>query len=173
MFHMTEQTNAITGSSDKVETKTAYLSGAMEYAPDRGEKWRKSISIRLKQELGHEVFNPNEESNIILSSEEKSNFKSWKESDIEKFKLLIHKIIDHDLGFLTKKTDYVVCYWDEYASLGGGTQGEITVAYQNKIPVFLLTKMPVTRISSWILGCSEKIFFDENSLISELKNQYK
>ncbi len=170
---MTGQINAITGSKNKVNSKTAYLSGAMEYAPDKGEKWRKSISARLKKELGHEVFNPNEESNKILSTEEKSNFKKWKEKDMKKFKRVIHRVIDYDLGFLTNKTDYVVVYWDEYASLGGGTQGEITVAYQNEIPVFLLTNMPVTRISSWILGCSEKIFFDEKSLISELKNRYK
>jgi len=170
---MTGQISGITGSKNAISSKIAYLSGAMEYAPDGGEKWRKSISERIKQELGHEVFNPNEESNKLLSSEEKSNFRNWKENDEEKFKRLIHKVIDHDLGFLTNKTDYVVVYWDDYASLGGGTQGEITVAYQNKIPVFLLTNMPVTRISSWILGCSEKIFFDENSLISELKNRYK
>jgi len=170
---MIERINDIIGSNDKVKSKTAYLSGAMEYAPDGGEKWRKSISVRLKQELGHEVFNPNEKSNKILSLEEKSNYKEWKENDVEKFKIFIHKVMDHDLGFLTTKTDYVVVYWDEYASLGGGTQGEITVAYQNQIPVFLLTNMPVTRISSWILGCAEKIFFDENSLISELKYRYK
>ena len=170
---MTGQISDITGSRNAISSKIAYLSGAMEYAPDGGEKWRKNISERIKQELGHEVFNPNEESNKLLSSEEKSNFRNWKENDEEKFKRLIHKVIDHDLGFLTNKTDYVVVYWDDYASLGGGTQGEITVAYQNKIPVFLLTNMPVTRISSWILGCSEKIFFDENSLISELKNRYE
>ena len=170
---MTDQINDITGSNNKVNSKVAYLSGAMEYAPDGGENWRKSISVRLKQELGHEVFNPNEESNKILTNEEKSNFKKWKEEDMKKFKRVIHKVIDHDLGFLETNTDYVVVFWDDYASLGGGTQGEITVAYRNKIPVFLLTNMPVTRISSWILGCSEKIFFDENSLISELKNRYE
>lgn len=173
MCRMTEQTNAITGSEGKIKTITAYLSGAMEYAPDRGEKWRKSLTHRLKEELGHEVFNPNEEAKKILSTEERKNFKKWKEYDAEMFKNLIHKVIDHDIGFLTKKTDYVVCYWDKYASLGGGTQGEITVAYLNQIPVFLLTKMPITRISSWILGCSEKIIFNENSLIFELKKRYK
>jgi len=170
---MTGPINATTGSKIEVDTKTAYLSGAMEYAPDHGEKWRKSLALRLKEELGHEVFNPNKESDKILSSEERSNFKKWKENDQELFTAVIHKVIDHDLGFLTQKTDYIVCNWDEYASLGGGTQGEITVAYHNHIPVYLLTKMPVTRISSWILGCSEKIFFDENSLILELKRIYK
>ena len=170
---MTDQTNATTGSNIKVETKMAYLSGAMEYAPDGGEKWRKSLTFRLKEELGHEVFNPNEESIKILSPEERNNLKKYKENDQKMFTDLIHKVIDHDLGFLTQKTDYVVCYWDEYASMGGGTQGEITVAYHNHIPVYLLTTMPVTRISSWILGCSEKIIFDENSLIFELKKIYK
>jgi len=173
LCRMTEQTNVITGSRGIIKTKTAYLSGAMEYAPDRGEKWRKSVALRLKEELGHEVFNPNEQAEKILSSEERKKFKKWKENEVEKFKNLIHKVIDHDLGFLTKKADYVVCYWDKYASMGGGTQGEITVAYQNQIPVFLLTKMPITRISSWIIGCSEKIISDENSLIFELKKRYK
>jgi len=151
---------------------TAYLSGAMEYAPDQGIEWRKEISSLLKERLGHEVYNPNEERNKVLSEEEELHFRIWKENDEEKFKTLMNRIIDTDLSHLTEKSDYVICKWDKYAAKGGGTHGEITVAYYNKIPVFLLSEMPRNRISSWILGCSEKYFFDVESLLLELENRY-
>jgi len=129
--------------------------------------------LLLKERLGHEVFNPNEEINQILSDEEELHFREWKENDEEKFKTLMNKIIDRDLRHLTEKSDYVICKWDEYAVKGGGTHGEITVAYYHKIPVFLLSEMPRNRISSWILGCSENIFFDVESLLLELEIRYK
>lgn len=152
---------------------TAYLSGAMEYSPDQGRGWRQEVSLLLKERLGHEVFNPNEEINQILSDEEELHFREWKENDEEKFKILMNRIIDRDLRHLTEKSDYVICKWDEYAVKGGGTHGEITVAYYHKIPVFLLSEMPRNRISSWILGCSENIFFDVESLLLELEIRYK
>ena len=152
---------------------TAYLSGAMEYSPDQGRGWRQEVSLLLKERLGHEVFNPNEEINQILSKEEELHFREWKENDEEKFKTLMNRIIDRDLSHLTEKSDYVICKWDEYAVKGGGTHGEITVAYYHKIPVFLLSEMPRNRISSWILGCSENIFFDVESLLLELEIRYK
>ena len=152
---------------------TAYLSGAMEYSPDQGKGWRQEVALLLKEQLGHEVFNPNEEINQILSEEEELHFREWKENDAEKFKTLMNRIIDRDLRHLTEKSDYVICKWDEYAAKGGGTHGEITVAYYHKIPVFLLSEMPRNRISSWILGCSENIFFDVESLLLELEIRYK
>ena len=152
---------------------TAYLSGAMEYSPDQGRGWRQEVSLLLKERLGHEVFNPNEEINQILSDEEELHFREWKENDEEKFKTLMNRIIDRDLRHLTEKSDYVICKWDEYAVKGGGTHGEITVAYYHKIPVFLLSEIPRNRISSWILGCSENIFFDVESLLLELEIRYK
>lgn len=151
---------------------TAYLSGAMEYSPDQGRGWRQEVSLLLKERLGHEVFNPNEEINQILSDEEELHFREWKENDEEKFKTIMNRIIDRDLRHLTEKSDYVICKWDEYAVKGGGTHGEITVAYYHKIPVFLLSEMPRNRISSWILGCSENIFFDVESLLLELEIRY-
>ena len=152
---------------------TAYLSGAMEYSPDQGRGWRQEVSLLLKERLGHEVFNPNEEINQILSDDEELHFREWKENDEEKFKTIMNRIIDRDLRHLTEKSDYVICKWDEYAVKGGGTHGEITVAYYHKIPVFLLSEMPRNRISSWILGCSENIFFDVESLLLELEIRYK
>lgn len=145
----------------------------MEYSPDQGRGWRQEVSLLLKERLGHEVFNPNEEINQILSDEEELHFREWKENDEEKFKTIMNRIIDRDLRHLTEKSDYVICKWDEYAVKGGGTHGEITVAYYHKIPVFLLSEMPRNRISSWILGCSENIFFDVESLLLELEIRYK
>ena len=159
-------------SSDRPKKPTAYLSGAMEYAPDNGEGWRRELASLLNEKLGHAVFNPNEEIKKLMSPEERESLNELKENDFDKFRENIRRIIDHDLNFITEKTDYLICYWDEYASMGGGTQGEVTVAYNNGLPVYLLTQMPLNRISSWILGCSEKIFNDRNSLLEEIENRY-
>ena len=101
----------------------------MEYAPDQGKGWREEIALLLKERLGHEVFNPNEEINQLLSEEEKLHFREWKENDEDKFKTLMNRIIERDLNQLTEKSDYVICIWDESAAKGGGTHGELTVAY--------------------------------------------
>jgi hypothetical protein len=48
--------------------------------------------------------------------------------------------------------------WDEYVIQGGGTHGELTLAYQHKLPVYLVLGMPLEKVSSWIVGCTTEIF---------------
>ena len=150
----------------------AYLSGAIEYSPDGGAAWRNDITEFVTKVLGHEVYHPNEVIHDILSDEEIACFRDWKENDPLKFKDIIRRIIDHDLDVLENEADYIICYWDEYAKLGAGTHGEVTMAYKLQKPVFLVTDMPKNSISAWILGCSEKIFFDFETLKSHMESEF-
>jgi hypothetical protein len=150
-----------------------YLAGAIENAPDSGKKWRENISHFLKNELQHEVFNPCQEENHVLTPHEFRNFRKWKTNDLKRFRFVVHKIIHKDLEMITKHVNYIICFWDDFAEKGGGTQGELTVAFINNIPVYMVSSKPIEQISSWIIGCTNEIFFEFESLKEFLIKKYK
>lgn len=141
----------------------AYLAGAIEYAPDNGEAWRLEMSRFLISQLGHQVFNPCVEENHILSPEEFKNFRKWKTSNLKRFRETVRKLIQTDLDTLLNRVDYVVCLWDEHVLNGAGTHGELTMAYYQGIPVYMVSTLPREKMSSWIIGCTSELFdsFDE------------
>lgn len=140
----------------------AYLCGSIEYSPDHGKAWRAAITPFLHA-LGHHVYNPALDEKKDLTDEEVRDFRNWKVQDPQRFQATVRKIIDYDLDWIENRCDYIVAYWDEYAARGAGTQGELTVAYRRGIPVFMVTALPTSQISGWILGCAAEVFanFDE------------
>ena len=135
-----------------------YLAGAIENAPDLGCGWRKEISEFLIKELNHIVFNPCLEENHVLTRNEFHNFRKWKTKDLPRFRKVVHKIIDNDINTLLNRADYIICLWDKHVLTGGGTHGELTMAYRHNIPVYMVTSIPLEEISSWIVGCTTEIF---------------
>jgi hypothetical protein len=150
----------------------AYLAGAIENAPDGGQKWREEISRFLQQELKHAVFNPCLEEKHLLTPEEFQKFRQWKTTDLLRFRKVVHRIIHNDITMLLQRVDYIICLWDEHVLAGGGTQGELTMAFWQKIPVYMVTKIPLIQISSWIIGCTGEIFQDFDSLKIFLKSRF-
>jgi len=140
-----------------------YLAGAIEAAPDDGTIWRNELTEFLKSELDWDVFNPSLHEQDFLTVEEKSNFRQWKSTDTQRFRPVIEKIIDRDLDQLLNNCDAIICLWDEHVIQGGGTHGELTLAYEHKLPVYMVLGMPLENISSWIIGCTTEIFknFDD------------
>jgi len=136
----------------------AYLSGAIEKAPDEGKQWRDEITKWLADTLHHEVFNPLEVEKTLISKEEQDNFRSWRDTDYQRFISVVRRFIERDLDEVCSHVDYVICFWDDAVRDGGGTHGEVTVAYLNSIPVYLVLGMSFSQVSSWVLGCSEKVF---------------
>ena len=134
-----------------------YLAGAIEYAPDGGRAWRQEITPFLRDELGLQVYDPAEDERKSLTADEQQNLRRWKTEDLARFQATVRKIIDFDLEIVSR-AEYVVCYWDENCMKGAGTSAELTLAQQRRIPVYLVTGMPVEKISGWILGCSTNIF---------------
>ena len=92
-----------------------------------------------------------------------SEFRAWKHSDLPRFQQTIRKIIAYDLDWIEHRSDYIVAYWDEYASKGAGSQAELSLAHRRGIPVYLVTELPLGNVSGWILGCASEVFssFDE------------
>lgn len=150
-----------------------YLAGAIEHAPDLGKQWREKMSVFLKNELNHDSYNPLNEEENYLTKEEIDTFRDLKVTDIEKYKKIVRKLIIGDLKQLKNSIDYIICLWDEYTEKGGGTYGELTLAFENEIPVYMVTDKLKAEISGWILGCTTKIFPDFDELKKFLKNKYK
>ena len=134
-----------------------YLSGAIEYAPDRGKQWRARVTPLLES-LGHSVYDPAADERKNLTDDELRNFREWKRTDLERFRATLRKIIRWDLDWIEHKAGCVVAYWDSFAGRGAGSQAEITLAYRRGIPVYLVAAMPTQEISGWILGCATEIF---------------
>ncbi len=134
-----------------------YLSGAIEHAPDHGRHWRAALTPFLEAQ-GHKVYDPAADARKNLDAVEIEHFREWKRTDLQRFQLTVRKIIAFDLDFIETRTDAIICYWDEFCSLGAGTQGELTVAHRLGMPVYLVTALPPEKISGWILGCSTRIF---------------
>lgn len=149
-----------------------YLAGAMEHAPDLGAAWRNEISQFLTSELGHGVFNPCVEQTHVLTPEERRLFRTWKDTDLNRFRATVRKIIHKDLDTLLNQVDYIICLWDEFVANGGGTQGEITMAYFHSVPIYMVSAIPVTEISSWILGCTTELFTNFEDLREFLRKEF-
>lgn len=150
----------------------AYLSGAMEYASGEGADWRDELTRWLETTLGHRVFNPVLESRRLLSPEEFASFRNWKTTRQERFKSLVRRFIDHDLKAIMEEVDYLICLWDEDVFRGGGSHGEVTLAYHQGIPVYLVNRVPIPDLSGWILGCSSEVFDDFEALKGRLVELY-
>ncbi|MCF7807152.1 MAG: hypothetical protein K9M49_06770 [Candidatus Marinimicrobia bacterium] len=140
-----------------------YLAGAIEAAPDGGTAWRRDLTTFLNVNLSWDVFDPSVHEQDLLTAEEKDNFRQWKSTDINRFMPVMKKIMDRDIHQLLKKCDRIICLWDSHVKQGGGTHGELTLAYEHKMPVYLVLGMPIAQVPSWIIGCTTEVFenFDD------------
>ena len=151
----------------------AYLSGPIENAENDGASWRQDITLWLKNNLNHEVFNPVLETKNIIGHLNPSIFRSMKKTDPIEYKNIIRKIIKLDLEALINDSDYLIVKWDKSVLKGGGTHGEVTMAYWIKKPIFIVNSLPIDDMSSWIFSCSDFIFNDFKSLKKKLTQLYK
>lgn len=143
----------------------AYLCGPIEFAAGGGKLWRRKLAPFLRDELGHRVYDPAEDEKKSLTNEEAANFREWKNTDLERFRRVVRKIIQFDLDLIENKADYLICYWDHEAGPSGGTSAELTAAYRKGIPVYLVSPAPPEEISGWMLACADRFF----SSVEELK----
>ncbi|MFB3921241.1 MAG: hypothetical protein ACE145_05930 [Terriglobia bacterium] len=150
----------------------AFLCGGMEYATDGGRAWRERIRLWLQEAVNHRVYDPTIEAQRIFSAEELAGFTEWKTSDVERFRRVMRVAISRDLDVMANQADYVVCLWDEAAMRGGGTHAELTAATRKGIPVYMVTEIPSSEISGWILACVDRVFGNFEELKAFLLSTY-
>jgi len=149
-----------------------YLSGAIEHSADGGRKWREDLAAFLRDELGHQVYDPAADEKKNLTDEELAGFRRWKIEDRERFREVIRKIIAWDLDRIETDTDYLVALWDRAAAAGGGTAAEVTLAYRLGKPVYLILAMPAAEASGWVLSAATEVFDDVGALESRLRERF-
>src|SRR3970040_2160821 len=101
----------------------AYLCGPIEFAPDQGKLWRRKIRPFLEEELRHSVYDPAADEKKDLTEDEMAHFREWKETDAERYRRAVRKIINYDLDIIENKADYLICFWDNMAAQSGGGGG--------------------------------------------------
>ena len=151
----------------------AYLSGPIENAENDGANWRDSITPWLKNEIEHNVFNPVVETRKIVSDLTNTQFREMKETDPKKYKNLIRQIIDIDIKAVVEESDYLIVNWNKSVFRGGGTHGEITLAYYLKKPIYLVNHVPLDDLSSWIFSCATEVFDSFDDMKIHLTSLYK
>lgn len=138
-----------------------YLSGGMEKAKDLGAGWRRECSKTLTKmnyfpidicELDRDYAKHHGE----LFYAYKDDFTP---RDMIQFKSNIRKhFIYTDLELVKKDSDAVLILWDEAAQGGGGSHAELATAYENDIPIFIMTHLSLNKIPGWVQAESTKIF---------------
>ena len=152
----------------------AYLCGPIEFAADGGKLWRRKLTPFLHNELGHRVYDPAEDEKKNLTDEEAENFRVWKETDVERFRRVVRKIIQYDLDIVENRADYLICCLsgDGPSVFSGGTASEMTFAHRRGIPVYLVTDAPAREISGWMLACADRVFPNVEELKKFLVERY-
>ena len=150
----------------------AYLSGPIENALNDGAGWRNDITRWLENELNHQVFNPVTETKSITKELNTDDFRLMKTTNPEQYKNIIRKIIQVDLDAVVKGSDYLIVNWDKSVFKGGGTHGEITMAYWFNKPIYMVNTLPIEDVSSWIFSCTEHVFSNIDDLKIKLKKIY-
>ena len=151
----------------------AYLSGPIENAENDGANWRESITHWLKDEIKHDVFNPVLATRKIISNLTNTQFREIKDTNPTKYKNLIRQIIDIDIKAVVEETDYLIVDWNKSVFRGGGTHGEITLAYYLKKPIYLVNHVPLDDLSSWISSCATEVFDSFDDMKIHLLSEYK
>jgi len=149
-----------------------YLSGPIENARNSGADWRKMMTEWLKLNLDHGVFDPVLETKTITNEYGEGNFRELKKSRPAEYKKLFRKIIKKDLKAVIEKADYLIVLWDKSVFKGGGTHGEVTMAYWFGKPIFLVNRLPLDDLSSWISSCATQTFNSFDELKEGLYNTY-
>ncbi len=152
----------------------AYLCGPIEFSSDGGKMWRRKLAPFLREQLGHRVYDPAVDEKKNLTDEESANFREWKSADTERFRRTVRKIIQFDLDQIENKADYLICHLAgaDAATASGGTAAELTFAYRQGIPVYLVTDLTTEQISGWMLACADQVFPTVDALKKFLLERY-
>ena len=144
----------------------------MEHAKNGGADWRKEITSWLIENLNHSVIDPVVESKKLIKNYKEEEFRSWKQTNPEKYVEIMRRAIIKDLDAVVNKADYIICLWDENVFKGAGTHSEVTFAYYNDKPIYLINKLGINDLSGWVMSCATEIVNDFESLKILLNNRY-
>jgi len=159
-----------------------YLAGPIQFTDDF-MNWREDIRDFL-EELGHEALLPWGE--IFHGKKGKAVFNEWTEemSSVEYLrrvsKYMRTYVMKWDLKAVIK-SDGVICYLPKGVPTSG-SHGELTLIYyllhhkkrkKNRSPrIFVVTDEKLEDLFYWVIGCSDRVFFDWKSFKKYFKEHF-
>lgn len=146
-----------------------YLSGGMQFADDLGAGWRKTVSQNLRS-MG---YNPIDITELDRRYAEKHGnlYFTEKSGNHLQYKSNVRQHFIHaDIELVEKHSHAVILYYDESVRRGAGTISEAQVAYNNDIPLFVVSKWGdwVNEVPGWLQGLSTKMFSSFEDLFEYL-----
>ena len=142
-----------------------YLCGSMSGLKDQGAGWRKKISKWLDK---HNIYSydPCKEEGL-----EHARYDIKDKSDWESFpQCLQEEILIKDLYQIKYKTDFVTCYFTRYSA---GTVSELTFAFYNDIPVYIVTDVPLVGWPRTVARAyNNRLFNNFNDYKKFIRNTY-
>jgi len=145
------------------EIKKVYLAGPMEYAPQDGLDWRIEYAKELGEYLGIECVIPNHEEKHIVPDQAK--FRQLKKEKPYEYIKIMRQLKEMDLN-IVQNVDAVICNWN--GEMMSGTVGEAQHATFHGVPVFLVTKKPLSDVPGWFLSCCDEVFPELSCLMMHL-----
>lgn len=142
----------------KYDRGTLYLSGGMQHADNLGLGWRTTCSERLRK-MKYFPLNITE-LDINYSKNHGELYYMEKGADHLLNKANIRKhFVFADLQLITNDSDALIVYYDKSARTGAGTISECQVAYNNDIPIFLVSAWEdwETEVPGWLQALTTKI----------------
>ena len=109
---------------------------------------------------------------MIISNAASHDYRNWKKTDLPRYKDFMNKFVLRDIDAVTKEANYIICLWNEEVFKGAGTHGEVTLAFEHKIPVYVVNQVPLRDLSGWIIACSTEIFKNFEELKLFLLNKF-
>jgi len=145
-----------------------YLSGGMQHAEDEGAEWRSLVSEFLKRQ-GYYPINICELDAAYADRYghflRDAALNDKPDEDLQRKSNVRKHFVKTDIMLVEKDSDALIVYYDESARRGAGTISEAMIAYQNDIPVFLVSHWEDWRkeVPGWLQALSTKIFtsFDD------------
>jgi len=148
----------------KYPRANVYLSGGMQHAKNLGAGWRISCSNKLKL---MEYF-PLDITALDIAYQKNHGalYDMVSAEDVLRRKSDIRKhFVYTDLQLILNDSDALIVLYDQSVRRGAGTISECQVAYNNDIPVFLVSAYNdwSKEVPGWLQALSTKIFlsFDE------------
>ena len=166
-----------------------YLAGGMEASNNLGADWREKITPVIEN-LGLEVLNPvkfepaqlkglrprNLPDTVTGANGKQIKVSHWHDLKYatephfyKRFLTYMRRIIKYDIGIVCKEADYVVCYWNDTASKGAGTHGELTYSFMENKPVYCVA---TKEMPAWAKACCTEIFESFDRLNNFLADEF-
>ena len=148
-----------------------YLSGGMEFKADLGVAWRDWLTAELAK-LGHSSIDPTkiEEDENITGPVQKYLIQMKMEGKLDEVRRIARQSLFRKDMFAIQLADATVVLYDESAQRGAGTTSEAWESFREGRPIYMITRLPLEKMSTWLIGETTQVFLDFEDFLTYAKD---